>query len=196
MTGKLQGIRSISTSPVDNPFCLHMSKNPKSICSKCYSMRMIKSGYRKNCLPCWQKMGELLSDQILDKSEIKACNCNLIRFDSHGELLNMNHLINLITISEVNNQAICTLFTKRKDLLIQLKKEIPSNMFIVYSNPLYNEFLGVKDIPKNAHKIFNVFTKEYAMDKGISINCGGKKCKDCMVCYSQNNIRVINELIK
>jgi len=202
MTGKLQGIRSISSSPVDNPFCLHMSKNPNTICSKCYSIKMIESGYRSRCRPAWQKMGELLADQILEKSEIKPCiNTNCIRFNSHGEILNMNHLINLFTISEVNSHAICALFTKRSDLLRQLDNSLltPGNLIIVYSNPLIDSPLAVEEVDKKGFrysKIFNVFTKEYAMNKGISINCGGKKCKDCMVCYSQNNINVINELVK
>ena len=193
----MQGIRSINSNPLSNPFCMHMSKNKESICSECYSRRMILSGYRKFCIKPWSDMGELLSFDLLDISEIKPCpNTKYIRFSSAGELINLTHLENFIQIAKVNSQAINCLFTKRKDILVQLDQEIPENMIIVYSNPYINRQLGEKDIPKNANKVFNVFTKEYAMNNGISINCGSKKCKDCMVCYSHNNIRVINELIK
>lgn len=198
MTGKLKGIRSINTSPVDNPFCLMMSKNPNTICSKCYSIKMIKNGYRKNCLPAWQKMGDLLSSDLLDISEIKACpNCNLIRFSAHGELINLTHLENLIQITKANPQAICTLFTKRKDLVEQLNQPIPANMLMVYSNPLINKRMYSYDIPKKFDKIFSVFTEDYAKYWGININCGKKKCKNCQICYTTfSTTNVINELIK
>ena len=196
-TGKMQGIRSINSNPLSNPFCIHMSKKENSICSKCYSRDMLLSGFRKSCIQPWEDMGKLLSEDLLDISEIKPCpNTKYIRFSSAGELINLTHFENFIQIAKVNNQSVCTLFTKRKDILRQLKQEIPQNMIVVYSNPYLDRPLYEKDIPEKANKIFNVFTREYANEHGISINCGSKKCKECMVCYSQNNINVINELIK
>jgi hypothetical protein len=197
MSGKLAGIRSINTSPVDNPFCIKMSKNPNTICSKCYSIRMIESGYRKNCLPAWRRMGEILSSDLLDVSEIRPCKTDLIRFSSHGELINLTHLENLIQIAKVNSQSVCCLFTKRKDILSQLKQDIPANMLIVYSNPIIDHPLYTADIPEKADKVFNVFTKKYAEENKIDINCGKKRCKDCLYCYTHRfTPNVINELIK
>lgn len=203
MGGKLQGIAGVNTSSLDNPFCLHMAKNEESICSKCYSMNMLKT-FRANCRPAFVKNGELLANNLLYEEEIKPCKKDkiAIRFSAHGELINLTHLYNCFQISKVNSDKICTLFTKRIDLLRHINKsEIPKNMIIIYSNhiidnPPTQEHIEALKIVGHVDKVFNVFTKEYAMNKGISINCGGKKCKDCMVCYSQNNINVINELVK
>jgi hypothetical protein len=203
MGGKLQGIAGVNTSALDNPFCAHMTKNPKSVCAKCYSIRMLES-YRKNCRAAFQKNAEILANDLLYEEEIKPCKKDktAIRFSAHGELYNLCHLYNCFQIAKVNSDKICTLFTKRIDLLKQTtKSEIPDNMIIVYSNPLIDNPLSedyIKELELICHinKVFNVFTKDYAMNNGISINCGSKKCKDCMVCYSHNNINVINELVK
>lgn len=203
MGGKLDGIAGVNTSALDNAFCEHMAKNEKSICSKCYSRKMLES-YRANCRPAFNKNAEILANDLMYEEEIKPCNKNVkyIRFSAHGELINLVHLYNCFQISKVNKEKICTLFTKRIDLLKQINQsEIPENMIIIYSNPLIDSPLSeeyIKDlqIVLNVNKVFNVFTKKYSMDKGISINCGGKKCKDCLVCYSPNKINVINELIK
>ncbi|MFA5696398.1 MAG: hypothetical protein WC917_03030 [Bacilli bacterium] len=203
MGGKLKGFAGVNTSSLDNPFCTHMTKNPKSVCAKCYSIRMLES-YRANCRPAFQKNAEILANDLLYEEEIKPCKKEKIalRFSAHGELYNLCHLYNCFQIAKVNSDKICTLFTKRIDLLKQTNKsEIPDNMIIVYSNPLIDNPLSedyIKELELICHinKVFNVFTKKYSMDKGISINCSGKKCKDCMVCYSQNNINVINELVK
>ena len=203
MGGKLKDIAGVNTSTLDNPFCLRMAKNEKSICSRCYSQKMLTS-YRANCRPAFIKNGELLANNLMYEEEIKPCKKDkiAIRFSAHGELINLVHLYNCFQIAKVNNDKVCALFTKRLDLLAQVNKsEIPENMIIIYSNPLIDNPLSeeyIKDLQliRHINKVFNVFTKKYAMDKGISINCSGKKCKDCMVCYSQNNINVINELIK
>lgn len=198
MMGKLRGIRSINTSPIDNPFCNKMAKNVHSICHYCYSRNMIENGYRASCRPAWKRMSELLSSDILDESEITPClKANYIRFNAHGELFNLIHLENLIQIAKVNSHANCTLFTKRQDILTQLKQKIPDNMMVVYSNPLINSPLTEKDIPKNVNKIFNVFTLKYVLEHPeIKINCSGKRCLECKICYSKNKIKIINEIAK
>lgn len=203
MGGKLDKIAGVNTSSLDNPFCEHMAKNPKSICSECYSRNMLKI-FRAKCRPAFQRNAQILADNLLYEEEIKPCKKDKIavRFSAHGEIYNLTHLYNLFQIAKVNSPKICTLFTKRLDLLAQFTRmEIPDNMIIIYSNilidnPLSEEYIKDLQLIRNVDKVFNVFTRKYVMDKGISINCGGKKCKDCLVCYSQNNIQVINELIK
>ena len=45
-------------------------------------------------------------------------------------------------------------------------------------------------------KIFTVYNISYIRDNGIEINCGKKKCIECQLCYSHNDVKYINEKIK
>ena len=66
-----------------------------------------------------------------------------------------------------------------------------SNVFLTYSEPYLNHF--TKEIPKNFDRKFSVFTPEYAEEHGIELNCSGKRCMDCLQCYTKNGIKYINE---
>jgi len=189
MSGKLEGLRSINTNPLTNNFCKAMSKNKMFICSKCYSIRML-STYRKTCVNAFEENSKILSKPL---KEIPVINDKYFRFSSHGELINMTHLENYLKIARANPNTIFTLWTKRKDLIRRYQGEIPENVVMIYSNPYVNKPLPV---PDGFDKIFSVFTKEYAEKNNISINCGGKKCLECLICYHKNSDKIINELIK
>ena len=49
---------------------------------------------------------------------------------------------------------------------------------------------------KNKLKVFTVYTEKHATDNNITINCGTRKCLNCLKCYKNNNIVIINELLK
>ena len=40
--GKMEGINSINTNSLTNPFCIRMSSKDNLVCSKCYSNRLLK----------------------------------------------------------------------------------------------------------------------------------------------------------
>ena len=63
-TGKMEGIQSINTNTLTNPFCKKASKNKNSICNKCYSIRQLKT-IRTNCIKPFQHNSNLLSKRIL-----------------------------------------------------------------------------------------------------------------------------------
>jgi hypothetical protein len=67
---------------------------------------------------------------------------------------------------------------------------IPDNLKLIYSNPKIDS----KDIkpPKHFVKVFTAYSKD---TKIKNINCRGK-CVDCMLCYSDNNVKNIREIIK
>jgi hypothetical protein len=66
----------------------------------------------------------------------------------------------------------------------------PENLIIIKSSKYLN------DISLSLGKVFTVFTKEYIKENNVSINCGDKKCIDCLICYTQNNTKFINEKLK
>lgn len=193
MSGKMQGIPSICTNPLTNPFCQKMAKNKNTICSSCYSQKMLV-GVRSNCVPKFDRVGELLSSSLLPENVIVRLSqkYKVARFSAHGELINMTHLKNYMTIARVNPQVTFGFWTKRVDFVKKLKDR-PSNVIFIYSNPFLNDKNPV--VPEGFNKIFSVYTKEFAEENGITINCA-KRCITCKLCYASNAVTHVNELLK
>lgn len=179
-SGKMEGICSVNTSPLKNPFCNKMNANSKTICSKCYSRRMLVTA-RKNCNPAFEKNTEELSKRLLKDDEVPKIKQKTCRFHSHGELVNATHWKNFKRIAEKNPNTFFTLWTKRLNLI----KDKPDNMQVIYSNPIENS--PVTEIPEGCVGVYNVVSKEYAKAKGLHYNCGEKsdKCKICGICYTK-----------
>lgn len=82
----------------------------------------------------------------------------------------------------------------------------PKNLIVIYSVSLLNHQIDINKITSNPRlqfidKVFTVYTLEYLQDNNINIdkfiNCGGRKCIECMKCYNKHNKTVfINEMLK
>ena len=91
MTGKLDGLRAISTNTRTNAYCIEQHEravehDTDNICGKCYSHAMLK-GFRKNMEPALQRNSDLLSSRPLEPHEIPRIVDAIFRFDAHGELI-------------------------------------------------------------------------------------------------------------
>jgi len=195
MSGKLKGLVGINTNPLTNEFCQKMAKDPTIICSICYSQKMLK-GVRMNCVPKFDRVGDLMSKGLIPFESIPVIKEKLGRFSAHGELINMNHLMNCIQVAKANPHTTWGLWTKRMDFIKVLGKmmvTVPDNIVLIYSNPKINTVIPV---PDGFDKVFSVYTKEYVKANDIKINCGAKNCLKCKCCYSKVTTNVINELIK
>lgn len=191
MTGKMTGFHTLNTSPLDNDFCLGMSKKKDCICSKCYSQKALNT-YAPTARNVWKRNGEILSSGLLD--DLPVIRRDYFRFHSHGEILNETHFINLMNIAKNNPDTRFALWTKRKDIVAKLGKIGAENLTLIYSEPKLNNLKTTP--PKNYDKIFTVFTEEYIKDNDININCGGKLCMGCLICYKENKIINVNEHLK
>jgi len=189
MTGKLKGMRAINTNPLTNSYCTKMCKSSGTICASCYSRRMLL-GARKSCVPSFSYNSELLSSGVLPDSQLPMLNDLIFRFSAHGELINKTHAINLHNIAKKNPGTTFGWWTKRPGLL---PRERLSNVNYIYSTPYVN-VLNPK-LPKGFDKTFNVYTKEFAEEHNININCHGG-CNECRLCYEKNDVTHINEVIK
>ena len=134
-------------------------------------------------------------------NKLKYLNANFVRFHSHGEIENDNSFINCVTIAKNNPNTTYTLWTKRAEIVDRVKaqlkaedKEFPSNLQLIYSNPVVG--VPMSKPPRNFHGVFNVFPKGVDKTKN-NINCEGK-CIECRVCYSDklHDVKVINEIQK
>ena len=187
MSGKLANIPAINTNTLSNNFCAKMSKCKSNICNKCYSVNMLKT-FRQNCVPCFEHNSSILKNDIDFKTpRIKS---DIFRFNAHGEIINYQHVFNLMLIVKDNPDTTFALWTKRP-ILVNLyisKHGKPKNLILVYSNPKTN---SKAKCPDNFDKTFNVFTNK----KLAKINCGSKSCRQCMLCYTKNRTKVINEFL-
>jgi hypothetical protein len=195
MSGKLKDIPAINTNTVTNEYCIKM-KDTDSICGKCYSHKSL-SGYRKNCQPAFQHNSDLLSKAELLPDFLPVINSAFFRFNGHGELINMVHLINIVNICKKNPQTSFALWTKRKNLINKLFKmsneyHPPKNLILIYSNPKID--CVQTEPPKHFHKVFNNVSKP--VYKSIE-NCTGQKCIECLACYKKDSgVDVIVEKVK
>ena len=180
MTGKMDGIPALNTDTTTNKFCIAKSKDANSICSKCYSWNMLKT-FRKNAVPRFQLNSKLLSERVLGFNELPRPNSNTARFNAHGELINTNHVQNLVNYALFYPQVTFTLWSKKKALIQSFfnKHKKPDNLILIYSNEIVGSVY--KSVPKHFDKVFNVVNSDLQ-----SVNCDGK-CIDCMMCYTRGN---------
>ena len=181
-SGKMLGIPSLNTDTPSNEFCKSMYNSTKEnlICRSCYSMSMLNT-YRKNCRPKFIKNSKYLAEKIHPREYLPICPSPIGRFSSHGELINSNHLENLMNICLNQPMTTFTLWTKRKNIVSRVLKnrKKPKNLILVYSNP-YVDKLDIK-LPKHFDKVFNNVSKDSS-----NVNCNSK-CLECMMCYTLGN---------
>ena len=192
MTGKLLGLQAISTNTRSNPFCQKMSQGGDNIiCSKCYSMATLKRGYYPSLEPALEHNSTLLLKPLEPEQFPKfKRKTEYIRFNAHGELLNETHLDNYIKITRANPDKKFALWSKRIPIVRKYFKnrDIPENLRLVYSNPVIKKVMSEPPVP--FHKSFNNVTDDTEQ------NCTGQKCKDCLLCYTVNNVTTIVEKVK
>lgn len=194
--GKMDGIRSISTNPLTNSFCKSMSSRSSTsiICRKCYASVMMR--YRASLQAHVENNSQELSERIIPVDELPTYNDELMRFNSFGEIINTNHLINLFNICYKNPNTHHTLFTKRMSMVEEFCYLKPSNLIIVESNPFINSVLG-EPLSPMADIVFNVVTEALVNNnKSVVVNCT-QSCNKCRKCYTKNvKTRSIVELLK
>ena len=178
-SGKMLGIPSLNTDTTSNKFCQGMYNSNKEnlICRECYSMSMLTT-FRKNCKPKFLNNSKFLSEKVHPRQYLPICPSNVGRFHSHGELINSNHLYNIINICLNQPMTTFTLWTKRKNIVTRVLKNVdkPKNLILIYSNP-YVDKLDVK-LPKHFDKVFNNVSSRTS-----DVNCD-RKCLECMKCYT------------
>lgn len=198
-TGKLEGINSINTSVLNNAFCNKMRKGNEVlkrtelsiVCEACYAATLEKQ--YTNLHKAITRNDSLLSDAPLPIRYIPVIMDRVLRFHSLGELINIQHLDNFCTIANYNPETFFVLWSKRTDLINKYfsDNDKPINLSLIYSSPKVGK---IEKLPPYFDKVFTVHAKKPS-DNTININCHSK-CKDCMLCYSKNDVIYINEVVK
>lgn len=194
--GKMEFIQSLSTSCLLNKYCKERMKNNDSVCSKCYARRMMKR--YPQLRECLANNHEILTKDVLELDDLPRTNVVFFRFEAFGELENEIQFINYINICKKNKFTNFAIWTKNTWIIDNVFKQgykKPKNLIIVVSSTELNKQTDIEKY-KWADKVFTVYTKEAIKEKDIEINCGGKKCADCLLCYTKNKIKYINEKLK
>lgn len=198
-TGKMEGIWSLSTSCICNPFCKARMKDTDCICSKCYSAAMHKR--YSNLAKVLEKNFEILTSKLFEIDEFPYINNTLFRIESFGDIYNVTQARNYLRLIKANPQTFFAFFTKNWNILKQaiIFEGKPENMNVILSNPIVDDFtnhasfldFGFCDIQ------FNVYSKRCA--QYVDINCGLRKCVECQFCYRKHRFtenHVVNEILK
>ena len=194
MSGKLEGLRAISTNTTSNDYCIkqYNKKDSKNICTFCYSQEMLRT-YRKNMALALQRNSDIIGKKIIHEDGLPIILDAFFRFNAHGELINEINLINYVNIALKNPHCNFSLWTKRFDIVSKYFKDNkkPKNFILIYSNPKINHILEV--VPKYFDKTFNNVQEDLKKEKQ---NCSGQKCKDCLLCYKLDSTNTIVEKVK
>ena len=198
-TGKMEGINSIGTSCVDNPFCIKRRENGDSVCSHCYAATYMEM--RRALKERLQDNFKILTEQLLKDREIPVTNAQVFRFESFGDLYNTTQLANYILICERNPFTKFGLWTKNTWILDELfnkncvKK--PKNLSIIVSSPMLNKQMEI-DREKFwfVNHVFTVYDKKFIAANEIDVNCGARNCLGCQLCYHTDTDFYVREKLK
>lgn len=201
---KLAGIDSISSSVHDNCICAAFRKLKDCICAKCYAFNQqaFQTGLREHNII----NGIILRNVLIPVSAFKALAFiyPYIRIESFGDVANVIQARNYLRIIKAFPGKRCAIWSKSAAIWDKAIKEEgkPANTTFVLSSPYLNKPIAktiLENFPFIDH-VFTVYTKSYARKNNIVINCGGRKCLDCILkgkaCYFRNTEFYINELKK
>lgn len=197
MNGKMEGFMSLSTSPLQNPFCQSRQGIEGSVCSRCYSDAMC--GRYSALAKVLGKNTEVLTTTEIPMEEFPLVNAHAFRLEAFGDVANETQVKNYFNFCRRNRRTLFSAWTKNYALyhsVIESGVKKPSNLILIISSPLINHEADISLCP-HADKVFTVYTKEYAEENGVVINCGKRKCLSCMQCYSKvGSPTIINEILK
>lgn len=200
---KLEGICSISSSVCDNAFCQARRKIDGCICQHCYAQG--QQDYRAGLKEHNMLNGIILRNFLIPTRFFKALRiiCPYLRIESFGDVMNVTQARNYIRIIKAFPRKRCAIWSKNISVwesAFQLEGK-PKNTTYVHSSLRLNvpDTIDLKRHNFVDH-IFTVYEKDFAKENGVAINCGGRKCLDCIrkreKCYFRNETLYINELKK
>ena len=195
MSGKMEGIPSVSTSCLVNPYCLARMRNGEMVCAHCFAETQQKqySASREHSIANY----ELLNGEILPKELLpKFGNVQKVRIESFGDLGSITQAINYLHMVEVNPHVTFAWWTKNHNFVTKAIERVgkkPKNLILVASSVKLNE---ATKMPEYFDKVFTVYDKKTIARDNIQINCGARSCVTCGRCYSKRTAADVREQLK
>ena len=110
-TGKMNGMWSLSTSPLVNQHCLNKSKCDGLVRKHCFSINMQKM--RKELKEKLIRNTELLTKIVIPVADMPTLNIKYFRFESFGDLNNEIQVQNYFNLCRKNKETTFALWTKK-----------------------------------------------------------------------------------
>ena len=200
---KLAGINSLSTACLDNLYCLERIKNNDSICSHCYAATQQKQQLAlqdRNTINGIILRNILIPAKYWKKYINPADMSKFFRIESFGDVQNKLQAQNYIEFMKAFPRIHFAAWSKNNGIWYFAFAESgkPANLsYIASSNKLNTcELYCMKTYGFIDH-VFTVYDKETIKKDNITINCGGRKCMNCIKhkenCYFANTEAIINE---
>ena len=108
MTGKMEGIKCITSACTVNDHCKSLHTN--GICKHCYAFRYLN--LRPNVRKCYERNSKVLSNEMDVSFMPSFRHGDFVRLESFGDLINRNHIENYLLICFKNPHTNFALFTK------------------------------------------------------------------------------------
>ena len=205
-TGKMEGIKSISTSVLLNKHCQANRKILGAICAHCYADTLAKmySGLEERL----DRNTKLLTSRLLDWDELPdLAGEEIFRLEAFGDLNNEVQMENYYNIVRKNTFVRFSLYTKQigivQNFFARKDVDMLPNLTIIFSSLFLNKKMDISHLymPKpffeGQYKTFTVYTKKFLVKHPeIKINCGARSCNKCRRCYLKNDITEISEILK
>ena len=200
---KLAGIKSLSTCCLDNRFCLFRMQDSNSICSHCYAATQQS---RQHGLTDHNLInGVILRNVLFPVETLKTLplwNEKFFRIESFGDVENVTQARNYIRLAKAFPAVKVAAWTKNHNIwkkAFKLEGGRPANLSFVISSCFVNVEMEIpEDMENDVNHVFTVYDKEGA--KRVKINCGGRKCMECLKahknCYFTDTEKQIKEELK
>jgi len=197
MTGKMDGIPSISTSCLENIFCKNRRLDGNSICARCFAAATLAK--RENVSENVEINYHLLTSEVLPVDLLPKFHkgVEIARIESFGDVENEIQAINYINIIKNNPHVIFGWWTKNVSIVHKALEKVgkPENVVLIQSACFINRPEIIKSIYFN--KVFTVYDPAYIKAHNITINCGARDCNSCRRCYdTANTEKEVNEVLK
>lgn len=204
---KLEGISSISSSVCDNVFCKARQKIKDCICKYCYAynQQSYQTGLKEHNII----NGIILRNILIPVKAFKFLKILFpyLRIESFGDVQNIIQARNYIRIIKAFPDKRCAIWSKNLytwEKAFELEGKPKNTTYIHSSSKLNNPDNIDRERFSFVDHIFTVYEKKFAKENNIIINCGGKKCLECILakknCYYRlsktNDTFFINELKK
>ena len=212
--GKMKGLFSINTSPLDNELCASRAKKPVSpeeleeypvVCRECYSRRYFRFRSTNNVRGVVN--GQKLNDRIYEISEwplVYKKDFPYGRIEAFGDTKSWIQQANYFQLAKRNSDIQFGDWTKNPWFISEAIShgfQIPSNVEIVLSSLHENRPDDPSKYPF-VRKVFTVYSLAWLLKNGKSqefINCGGRNCLKCGKCYKpvnpkDSNVQIINDV--
>lgn len=203
-SGKMEGMISLSTSSLCNPFCVARAKRAAkypeldSICGHCYARSLINC--RSSLAVKLAHNTELWTRDIIPLEDLPIINPErhkIVRFESFGDLSTVQQATNYLNLCRVNPAITFALWTKNPAILRRaLGESKPHNLIIILSIETIDLSVNESELLSRfpfVDKVFCVVSEETPDRK---VNCGGRHCLTCQRCYKLDTETVITEKLK